>query len=147
MWRHRLTGTSFLILSLLCAQLCAAQQLVVTPFRASGIYALGEKAGWNISVTGAASPGEYSYVVKKNNFEVVRSGTLALSSPGKIEVSLDEPAMLRVELRSSDPAARVYTMGAAIAPEKLQPVVPRPRDFDRFWAEKIAMLQQVPANP
>lgn len=136
-----------LLISFLFAQFCAAQQLAITPFKASGIYSLGERAGWNISMPGSAASPEYSYVVRKNNFDVIRSGTLDLSSPATIEISLDEPAMLYTEVRSSDPAAKVYTVGAAVAPDKLQPVVPRPRDFDRFWAEKIAMLQKVPANP
>ena len=37
-------------------------------------------------------------------------------------------------------------LGAAVAPEKLRPSVPRPADFDSFWAAKIRMLRSIPEN-
>ena len=37
-------------------------------------------------------------------------------------------------------------VGAAVAPEKLQPSVPRPADFDSFWESKIKMLNAIPEN-
>lgn len=137
-----------LVLALEFTQVCAAQQLVLTPFKPGGIYALGEKAGWNVTLpAGAVAAAEYSYTIRKNNFDLIKSGKLDLSQPAAIEVTLHEPAMLYVEVRSSDPTARVHLVGAAIAPERLQPSVPRPRDFDQFWAEKIGMLEKVSPNP
>ena len=150
---HRLrsrvtTALPLLIVSLCVAQLCAAQQLVLTPFKPGGIYALGEKAGWDVRMLpDGTHRGDYEYTVRRNNFDLIKSGKLDLSRPATIAVTLDEPAMLYVEVRSSDPAARVYLVGAAIAPEKLQPVVPRPRDFDRFWTDKIKLLEKIPVNP
>ncbi|HEY0283131.1 MAG TPA: acetylxylan esterase, partial [Rhizomicrobium sp.] len=41
----------------------------------------------------------------------------------------------------------VATLGAAVAPTELQPSVPRPDDFDAFWAEKLAALGKIPVNP
>ncbi len=147
---RRVTIVPLLVLSLwlVLAQLCAAQQLLLTPFKPSGIYALGERAGWSVALPAAAADApSYSYTIRKNNFDLIKTGKLDLSQPATIEVSLNEPAMLYVEVRSSDPAAKVHVLGAAIAPEKLQPVVPRPRDFDRFWEDKIRMLEKVPTNP
>jgi cephalosporin-C deacetylase-like acetyl esterase len=37
-------------------------------------------------------------------------------------------------------------VGAAVAPEKLRPSVPRPADFDRFWDSKIKMLKKIPEH-
>jgi cephalosporin-C deacetylase len=147
--RHATIATLLsVVLSLALARHGAAQQLVLTPFKPSGIYALGEKAGWTVAVpSGAATPAEYSYVIRKNNFDLIKAGKLDLSQPATIEVALNEPAMLYVEVRSSDPAAKVHVVGAGVAPEKLQPVVPRPRDFDQFWAKKIRMLEKIPPNP
>src|SRR5262245_53622231 len=134
MHRHRLRATTtllFLILSLGLAQLGAAQELVLTPFRPGGIYALGEKVGWNVRFAAGSERGaEYEYTIRRNNFEQIKSGKLDLPQSATIEVTLHEPAMLYVEIRSSDPASKVYVVGAAIAPDRLQPAVPRPRDFD-----------------
>ena len=74
--RHATVTTLLgLVLSLALAQHGAAQQLVLTPFKPSGIYALGEKAGWSVALpSGAAMPAEYSYVIRKNNFDLIKSG-------------------------------------------------------------------------
>jgi cephalosporin-C deacetylase len=118
-----------------------AQSLTLTPFKPSGIYGLGEKAGWNVSAPTDAS---YSYTVKKNNLEVIKSGTLAAGQASSIEVTLDEPAMLYVEITSSKPDAPPQVVGAAIAPGQMQTTEPEPADFDRFWAAKIQALQKIP---
>jgi cephalosporin-C deacetylase-like acetyl esterase/lysophospholipase L1-like esterase len=153
-----------LLLSLAASPACWAQQPTLTPFKAGGIYALGETAGWTVTLpAGTAPSGEYSYTIRKNNFEVLRSGKLDLSQPATIEATVDEPAMLYVEVKAADPAGiptaganvgataganmGAIVVGAAIAPDQLQPSVPEPPDFDRFWATKIAALQKVPANP
>jgi cephalosporin-C deacetylase-like acetyl esterase len=121
---------------------------VVTPYRASGIYALREKAGWTVTIpTGATvHEGGLAYVIKKNNQVVIQSGTLDLSSGnGRVEVTVNEPAMLFMEL--TPPGGKPMAFGAAIAPTQLRPVVQRPRDFDAFWKRKVAELKAVPENP
>jgi len=37
-------------------------------------------------------------------------------------------------------------LGAAVAPEKLEPSASRPADFDSFWDSKIRMLKSIPEN-
>jgi len=39
------------------------------------------------------------------------------------------------------------TLGAAVAPEKIAPAVPRPADFDAFWEGKLVELAKIPINP
>ena len=124
-----------------------AGSLTLTPLKPGGIYALGERAGWQVSAPEDAEGREYSYAIKKNNLEVIKTGTFDSSKPASIETTLNEPAMLYVEIDDGDPATELRAVGAAIAPAQLRPVVPKPRDFDRFWAEKIKRLQAVPANP
>jgi cephalosporin-C deacetylase-like acetyl esterase len=41
----------------------------------------------------------------------------------------------------------LYAVGAAVAPTKISPVVPRPADFDTFWADKLAAQEKIPINP
>ncbi len=135
-------------LALICAAAFAqAQQLTFTPFHANGIYDLGERAGWTVSAPeGADAPVNFQYVIRKNNRDVLKSGGLDLSSgSGAIETTLNEPAMLYVGVSSGGKAA--YHLGAAIAPTKLQPSVPRPADFDSFWDWKLKQLGEIPISP
>ncbi len=151
-------------LALVLAALPArAQQLSFTPFNKSGIYDLGERAGWTVTLPqDAAATGNYSYVIKRNNLDIVKTGVIdASSGSATIEATLSEPAMLYVQVSASPTApgrptrpdvptvGNVPTMalGAAIAPWKLQPSVPRPADFDAFWEAKLKALGEIPINP
>jgi cephalosporin-C deacetylase-like acetyl esterase/lysophospholipase L1-like esterase len=130
-----------------------AEKLTVIPYRASGIYGIGEKVGWTISLpqnAGSTNSG-YSYTIKKNNQEQIRAGSVDFSSGrATIEVTLNEPAMVYVKISpqgdSASASAGPIVLGAAVAPEKLQPSVPRPADFDSFWGSKIKMLDAIPQN-
>ncbi len=151
--------------ALLFAAACPAQQLTVTPFHKSGIYDLGEKAGWNVSLPDGATPptNSYTYTIKQNSQVLLQSNVLDLSS-GKttIEISLNEPAMLYMQITPPPVAGGQggggfrggrggrgggSTYGAAIAPTKLQPSAPCPADFDEFWKGKLDELSKVPINP
>jgi cephalosporin-C deacetylase len=130
----------------------AAAPLTLTPYHAGGIYKLGETVGWKVTPNvGAAA--EYQYTVKKNNMEVIKTGALHPADAGaSIEVSLNEPAMLYVEVTAGgqsikDAKGNPLAVGAAVAPEQLQPSQPPPADFDAFWASKVKLLEAVPANP
>lgn len=128
------------------ASLAHAQQLTFTPLHSNGIYALGEPAGWTVTLPpGSAAPAAaYTYTIKKNNFDAIHTGTLDLSSGiATIETTLREPAMLYVEVRDGE----TVHLGAAIAPTQLQPSAPRPTDFDEFWNSKLRALSQVPIHP
>lgn len=132
---------------LLAAPLVAAQPLTFTPLHETGIYALGEAARWNVSAP-ASAPVPYHYVIKKNNRDVVKSGDLEFTDGhATIETALDEPAMLYVEVASPVAGSPPIHLGAAIAPDKLQPSAPRPSDFDSFWDAKLKALAAIPINP
>ena len=191
-----------LTLFLGAASFAQAQQPTFTPFHPNGIYAPGETVGWTVTLpTGAApSPARYTYTIKTNDMDVLKTGSFDLSS-GKaaIETAFDAPAMLHVTvdntaapppqlsaaeinqindrlktlLIKSDPALKaifekhpgydvvpvaapsssapaeehVATLGAAVTPTKLQPSVPRPADFDAFWATKLKALKNIPVHP
>ncbi len=140
---------SFLGLAALVAsasvQAILAQAPTLTPLHANGTYELGETAAWTV----AAPAGKYVYTIKRNNFDVLKTGTLELTDgPGRIEMKPDEPAMLYLEVHPEGGSANsVVHAGAAIAPWKLQPSAPRPDDFDAFWERKLKALAQIPMNP
>ncbi len=134
----------------LAAALAPAQSVTLTPYRASAIYAMGEKVGWTVAAPdhAAAAGGEFSYSIRENDLTVIKTGQLDLhTGPAKIELSLAEPAMLYLEVTSSAPDTKPSIAGAAVAPTRLQPSVPRPADFDAFWQAKIAQLEKVAPEP
>lgn len=145
--------TSVVVCLLTAAPLCSAQQLTLTPYKASGIYGVGEKLGWTVKLQQRSVETDYVYTIKKNNQDVIKTGKLDLSAgSAKIEIALAEPAMVYVQLspqggpNDSGSGAGGTVVGAAVAPEKLQPSVARPADFDSFWESKIKTLKAIPEN-
>lgn len=137
-------------LSVLSAASTLAQQLEFVPLKKSAIYAEGERVGWTVKVAGepGAAAIDHNYTIKENDARVIQSGKLDLTSgEAAIETKLGEPGMLYLEVFPADAAGKRHVAGAAVAPTKLQPVVPCPADFDAFWQAKIALLHQVPAEP
>lgn len=118
----------------------------VVPSKPSATYDLGEKVSWTVSLPAGADGAGYSYRIKRNNQEQIQQAPLDLSS-GKatIEIAGDRPAMLYGEILHE--GKRPVSFAAAVAPRDLKPVVPKPRDFDRFWKAKVAALGAIPANP
>jgi len=145
--RSSIAGLALLLL----APLAEAQQLNFVPFHSTGIYRLGEKAGWTVSLPkDAAAPApEYTYEIKTNNCAVIKTGTLDLTvGSATIEATLEEPAMLYVTVGAEGaPLASAIHLGAAVAPTQLKPSVPRPADFDAFWLSKLQYLSVTPMNP
>ena len=140
-----------LLALILFALRAEARQLNFAPFHGSGIYQLGEKAGWTVSpAQGVAAPAtKYLYEIKKNNQDTIQSGTLSfVSGSATMEATLEEPAMLYVTVCAEGaPPASAFHLGAAIAPGQLQPSAPRPADFDSFWDAKLQELSRIPLNP
>ncbi|HLO98216.1 MAG TPA: acetylxylan esterase, partial [Fimbriimonas sp.] len=121
-----------------------APKLAVNPFAESGTYRKGQEVGWTVT------PGfefdskvSYTYEVKLDNNVLVSSGTLDLSGgTASIKHKAEKPGM--VFMRISPSIGRFTTFGAAIEPENLKPVVPKPKDFDDFWKRKISQLRAIP---
>ncbi|MEO7412314.1 MAG: hypothetical protein ABIZ81_03065 [Opitutaceae bacterium] len=51
--------------------------IAAAPFRATGIYGTGEKAGWTVTpAPGATLPaGDFTYTVKTNNSATIKTGS------------------------------------------------------------------------
>lgn len=145
------------------------QQLVFTPYHASGIYGVGETVGW--TATPGPTPPTYAYkwTIRRNNAVVLMEGTLDLST-GKatIEIVADQPEMIYLAIEAyaeltptaTAPAGDArkfvggntgrntgfYAVGAAVEPTKIGLSTPRPTDFDAFWEGKLAAQARVPVN-
>jgi cephalosporin-C deacetylase-like acetyl esterase len=138
------------IAALALASLADAQQLNFAPFHSTGIYRIGEKAGWTVTLPkdAPAAAAKYTYEIKKNNFAAIKTGTLDFSSGNAtIEATLQEPSMLYVTVSAEGaPPASAIHLGAAVAPTQLRPSVPRPPDFEAFWLNKLQYLSVTPMN-
>lgn len=146
-----LDGILELLALILFAYLAEPQRLHFEPFKSSGTYCLGEKAGWTVTLAeGAAGTApKYTYEIKRNNLDEIKSGTLDFTSGSTtIEVTLEEPAMIYVTVSAegSTPASAVH-LGAAISPAQLKPSVSRPADFDAFWDAKLHGLGLIALDP
>jgi cephalosporin-C deacetylase len=145
-----------------------SQQLVFTPYRAGGIYDVGDTIGWTVSSGPATLAYAYKWTIRRNNAVVLKEGKLDLSSgKDRIEIVGDQPGMIYVaveayaELKSTAaPAGNApgfvggntgrdtgfYAVGAAVAPAKIGLSTPRPADFDAFWDAKLAAQTRLPVK-
>lgn len=147
-YRHYRAFVGFVLAGIFGALQAPAQPFQLEPLKPSGIYDVGENAGWTVKLApgSSAAPGKMPFVLKMNNWDVIKSGEIDLSSgQAAISVAQGEPAMLYLTIKP--PGARPLIAGAAIAPTKLQPSATRPSDFDEFWKSKIDQLQSIPPNP
>lgn len=136
-------------LCLLLAPVSRGQELLVAPENATGVYQPGQAIRWKVAVKGA-DVAEAAFVVKKGGLTEVNKGRIALSGgQGQIEAKLDEPGWLltEVNIKLADGKKLKALGGALVSPEKIQPALSRPDDFDAFWAAKLKELAAVPANP
>ena len=139
------------------------QQLTFAPYRASGVYDIGETIGWTITPGPATPSYAYKWTIRRNNAVVLKEGKLDLSSgKDKIEITGDQPEMIYVAVEPyANPGAAapaymggntgrnngLYAVGAAVAPAKIGLSTPRPDDFDAFWDGRLAAQAKVPINP
>ena len=90
---------AYAVASFATASAADQPRLIFTPFHADGMYALGEKVGWTVAPAPDTVPpkGGFSYTIKSNNLDVVKTGSFDLSSgTATIETTSDQPAMLYV---------------------------------------------------
>jgi cephalosporin-C deacetylase len=128
-----------------------AQEIVATPSKPLGVYAIGEQASWRLDVreSGGYRATEVRYILKKDGLTVHREGILPLDNgTATLDAAMDKPGTLLAELRVKLPNREITAVtGAAFSPERIGPSEQRPSDFDAFWNDKLAELQKVTANP
>ncbi len=127
----------FLVAALLLASAIAfaqrlpiPQQLAFAPYRASGIYDVGEMVGWVVTPGPVAPTYAYKWTIRRNNAAVLKEGKLDLSSgKDRIEITGDQPEMIYVaiepfaDLATAAPAGRAAAPAASSGPSAAQPFV------------------------
>ena len=143
----------FVLAAVLVLKSIAADSTVlnVSPDRDSGVYRVSETVKWSVTLAEpeAALPAELNYSFKAGGAMEIEAGTLKLSAGRAIlESKFTEPntVLLEVWWMEGDERRQVFA-GAVAAPDKIEPSIDEPEDFDAFWAAKLAEMAAVPANP
>ena len=123
-----------------------AAEWSLQPLQPGGIYAQGERAGWVVNPEAVMSGRSYHYELRENNLAIVQSGTLDSTASNLIEIRRAEPGMLFLDIKGEDFNATSQVAGLAVNPRHIAPSVAAPRDFDRFWADRIARSRRVPLD-
>jgi cephalosporin-C deacetylase-like acetyl esterase len=89
------------------------------------------------------------WTLSKDGVAPTTQGTGELQD-GMLTISgrLDEPGFLqcRVKLQGAGASGVAVLGGAAVEPEKIQPSLPAPADFDAYWTSQKERLAAVPMN-
>jgi cephalosporin-C deacetylase len=146
--RTILCAATLLFAALACASPCAAQQLVVSPDKPSGVYAAGDTVRWTIAWRRDAAPPAARYVMKSGGLkEVVRGDVTFAGNVATLESKFDAPGTMLVEVEWEPKTPGNRASGGAVAdPEKITPAAAEPADFDAFWKAKLDELAKVPPN-
>ena len=134
-----LTATSF----------CQAQEIVVAPDKASGVYQVGDTVHWTVEWKGAAAAPPAHYTLKSGGAKEVGNGDLTFRNHiATIDTKFEGAETLLVEVKWQwENKAHRSLGGAVAAPERILPSAPPPDDFDAFWKAKVAELKKVPFHP
>jgi cephalosporin-C deacetylase len=131
----------------------AVPDVIITPDSPSGIYRVGERAGWTVVVRGSegTTDGDIHYEIGTQNAVVTSRGNVALvNGTARISGTKSIPGtlLLRVQGRASDSNQQwEQSCGAVFSPDDIVPSMPPPADFNEFWQRKIERLRRTPAEP
>lgn len=121
--------------------------------RADAMFKKGEPVTCTITLTKDGKPvsdGEVTWTFSKDGLPPYTEGKATLKD-GKATgtASLDEPGFLqcRASFRETPKSAPITALaGAGVEPLEIMPSMPRPDDFDAFWAAQKKKLAAVPVN-
>ncbi|GMQ26865.1 acetylxylan esterase [Algoriphagus sp. oki45] len=157
--RHQFNWVPFLLLFFLLAPEGIAQiarqylDISVSPSRENWQYQVGEKVDFAVSVTQSGRPvpvENVRFFVKEEKMDPILEGSLRLED-GQALISVEgmnKPGFLRCEVFATLDGKEYRGLGtAAFEPEKIQPTVAMPDDFEVFWAAGKEELAKVPMDP
>lgn len=125
-------------------------EISVSPDKPGWVYAVGEKVEFIVSVTQSGRPvpvENVRFFVKEEKMDPIQEGPLVLKE-GKATISapgMKTPGFLRCEVFATIDGKEYRGLGtAAFEPEKIQPTVNMPEDFEAFWNAGKADLAKIP---
>lgn len=154
------------ILALAAGQLSVAgnYEVKMELDKKDGFYRVGDEVACSVSVAGRGAnrvSGQGRYTAKYEG-RVVRQSTFPLDREQKISIKAEKPGWIYFGIEILDEAGKVRSgkeifrhrmkptiageVGAMVEAEKILPADERPADFDQFWADQRAALDQVPVD-
>ncbi len=130
-----------------------AQTITVQSGKPGGVYNVGEKIVWHLTVTGdgASNVSKIAYVLKEGQMKETGRGELTLKDgAADLETTMSTPGSIMAYLTATGESGKPTLKeraGALVAPEQIKPSAPPPDDFDAFWKSKVEELHKVPMNP
>lgn len=122
----------------------------VSPSHPNWKYQVGEKVDFIVSVTQSGRPvtvENVRFFVKEEKMEPILEGPLELKD-GNATIStagMNKPGFLRCEVFATVDGKEYRGLGtAAFEPEKIQPTVSMPTDFEAFWEAGKSELAKIP---
>ena len=118
-------------------------------------YSVGDEASITISVSGKDSlvqSGSLSVAFTNDGRDKVADSVvfdLSKDNPATVKVSIDFSGFLQIlaTAKSADGAtSKSAIAGAAFDPEKIEPGLPKPDDFDEFWSNGKAEIRKLPLD-
>ena len=152
--------TSLLLLLLCCFSGARAENYpyrsdvlwVTVPDHADWLYQTGEEARVEVQFLkyGIPRDAELTYEIGPELMPATKSGTVGLKN-GRATIrlgTLKEPGFKDCRLRVTvDGVTYKHHVKVGFSPEKLQPCVSEPADFDDFWRDAIAEARKTPLRP
>lgn len=156
---HKISFLALLVFFLAFSELAFAQiprqylDISVSPDKPGWVYSVGEKVEFIVSVTQSGRPvpvENVRFFVKEEKMDPIQEGPLVLKE-GKATIAasgMKTPGFLRCEVFATVGGKEYRGLGtAAFEPEKIQPTVNMPEDFEAFWNNGKAELAKVPMDP
>lgn len=131
----------------------AAQcQISVATDRADALYQVDDEVRFLVTVTENKQPvknGQVTYVLTEDGAVQLAKGSVELGEkPVVISGKMSKPGFLQCEVAFAKDGKSVAALaGAGISPEKIQPSLPAPDDFDAYWKAQKDKLAKLPLNP
>jgi cephalosporin-C deacetylase-like acetyl esterase len=128
-------------------------RVTVVPDRADWTYPVGQPASFRLTVTrdGHPVPGaSVSYTLGPERMKPAEEKTAPVPADGLVVKArgLAQPGFLRLVATAKVDGQEYRGLAtAAYAPDRIEPTVPEPADFDAFWDAQKKALAEVPMDP
>jgi cephalosporin-C deacetylase-like acetyl esterase len=148
--RTRATSTAVLLAVLQTFALhSSAQQMVVSPDRANGVYGVGDTVHWTVEWRGISAPPACRYTLKSGGLTDSGHGDVVFNgSTATLDSHFESPGTMLLEVKWQPERFTNRAVGGAVAaPRLIKPAVGPPRDFESFWRARIEESDHTPLNP
>ncbi len=151
--KYHLLLFTLIINSVVCAQPRVPRvDVIVTPTKTDWTYKVGEQADFEVKILkdGQLVPGaEISYEYGLEKMNPMKQGKMTLKN-GSVSIKgtkLTQPGFLAFTVSTEIDGKTYRSRGTAgFDPELIKPTIKNPEDFDEFWTNAKAELDEIPID-